>query len=95
MYRRRLTGKASWLSDICNSISNLNFRALVTKITELENKIFSLELAHVTDTVEKECQLAKEASNCCETHPDHSCGEADQLLDTYQVFDHNDTTDVV
>ena len=65
----------------------------MAKITELENKLYSLELAHVTDTFKKECQLPREASNCSESQA--SGGEIDQLLDTFQVFDHNDTTDVV
>lgn len=61
---------------------------------ELENKMYSLELAHVTDTLKKECQLSTEASNCSETQADSS-KEAYQLLDTFQVLGHNDTTDVV
>ena len=68
-------------------------RALAAKITELENKLYSLELAHVTDTFKKECQLSREASNCSESHADGG-REIDQLLDTFQVY-HNDTTDVV
>ena len=69
-------------------------RALAAKTTELENKLYSLELAHVTDTFKKEFQLPREASNCSESHADGG-REIDQLLDTFQVFDHNDTTDVV
>lgn len=69
------------------------FRALAARITELENKMYSLELAHVTDTFKKECELPTEASKCCDSHTDGR--EADQLLDTIQLCDHNHTTDVV
>lgn len=67
---------------------------MAAKITELESKLYSLELAHVTDTFKKECQLPREASNCSESQADGG-GEIDQFLDTFQVFDHSDTTNVV
>lgn len=56
--------------------------------------MYSLELAHVTDAFKKGCQLATEASDCSETQTD-SGRDTDQLLNTFQVFDHNNITDVV
>ena len=80
----------------CHNIYNLIvtwfLRALAAKITELEQKLYSLELAHVTDTVKKQCEF--QPSNCCETYPDN-CREDDQLIDAFQVLNHHDTNDVV
>ena len=56
--------------------------------------MYSLELAHVKDSIKKQCDMC-EATNCSETYTDGSSREADQILDAFQVFDHNDTTDVV
>lgn len=57
--------------------------------------MYSLELAHVTDTFKKECELSTEASNGCDSHIDSREAATDQLLDAIQLFDHNHTTDVV
>jgi len=66
-------------------------RALAGKISELEHKIYLMELVHVTGSIKKDCHTKDITAN--EALPVDR--EADQVLDTLQVLNHNDTTEVV
>lgn len=66
-------------------------RALAGKISELEHKIYLMELAHLTDPIRKDCSTKDITDN--EALPVDS--DADKVLDTLQVLHHNDTTEVV
>lgn len=66
-------------------------RALAGKISELEHKIYLMELAHITDSIKKDYHTKDITANEALLVD----READQVLDTLQVLNHNDTAEVV